>query len=241
MTAASRGETTARRYKTPKGTELMETGRRPISRYYRDEFGRLARYYDFGLRTTYVVVGGEQKFRRAIVEAAEVEPGHNVLDVGCGTGTLVGMLAERVGPEGHVVGIDLSDAMLAVARRKHKAANVEFVKANAEDLPFEDETFDRVTISLAFHEMNWEGRQNALTEMYRVLKPSGLVVVADMRKPDTSFTHLLTWFIDLVETDTLTDFRESGLYREMHQAGLKDLRRQLAGKGFFEIVSGRKN
>lgn len=228
------------RYQMPQGVQLAPTGQRPISGYYRDEFGVMARYYDFGIRTTFKLVGGERVFRCGIVEAAQVEPGQSVLDVSCGTGTLVAMLAECAGPEGRAVGIDLSEEMLSVARRKHAAGNMEFIKANAEDLPFEEGTFDRVTISLAIHEMNREGRRNALAEMHRVLKPEGLAVVADMRPPDTWYTRLGARLMGIVETETLTDLWQSGLFREIGLAGFRDRRRRLAGNGFFEIVVARK-
>lgn len=213
---------------------------RSTSGYYRDEFGRLARFYDFGVRNAFRLAGGERAFRSGIVAAAELKPGQRVLDLSCGTGTLVGMVGERVGLEGRAVGIDFSEEMLAVARQKHAAANVEFIQANAEDLPFEDGTFDRVTISLAIHEMNREGRRNALAEMHRVLQRGGLVVVADMRKPDNALTRLGMKFVGLVETETLTDLWDDSLYREIGAAGFKDRRRQLVGHGFFEIVVARK-
>lgn len=218
----------------------LEQGGRRISGYYRDEFGRLARYYDFGVRTAFRLAGGEHVFRYGIVEAADVQTGQRVLDVSCGTGTLAGYLASCAGPGGQVTGVDLSEEMLMEARRKHKAPNIEFIQANAENLPFEDSSFDRVTISLAIHEMNREGRRNALAEMRRVLKPGGLALVADMRRPDTWYTRMGARFIGLVETETLTDLWESGLYREMGRAGFTGRRRRLAGHGFFEIVVGRK-
>jgi len=213
---------------------------RPTSGYYRDEFGRLARFYDFGVRNAFRLVGGERVFRNGIVDAARLEFGQQVLDVSCGTGTLVAMLAERIGPGGRAVGIDLAEGMLDVARRKHSAANTEFILANAEDLPFESGTFDRVTISLAIHEMNREGRRNALAEMHRVLRSGGLVVMADMRKPDTAWTRIGMKFVGLVETETLTDLWNDGLYREIGDAGFNDRQQQTVGHGFFEIIVARK-
>lgn len=213
---------------------------RQLSGYYRDEFGRLAKFYDFGVRTAFRLAGGERVFRDGIVAAADISPGHQVLDVSCGTGTLAGLLAERAGSAGRVVGVDLASGMLAVARRKHVAANLEFMQANAEELPFAGGSFDRVTVSLAIHEMNRVGRRNALAEMFRVLKPDGLAVVADMRRPDTRLTRLGARFIGLVETQTLTDLWQDGLYNEIGRAGFADRRRILAGRGFFEIVVARK-
>jgi len=215
-------------------------GGRSTSGYYRDEFGRLASLYDFGIRNAFRWAGGEIGFRCGIVEAADVRAGHHVLDVACGTGTLLALLAACAGPDGRAVGIDMSEQMLEMGRKKVKLAQVEFIRANAEDLPFEDASFDRITASLAIHEMNRPGRLNALAETGRVLKPGGLVVLADMRRPDTWTTRLGMKFIRLVETDTLTDMWSDGLYHEVREAGFKDVTRHIAGRGFFEIIVGMK-
>jgi len=210
------------------------------SGYYREEFGRVAKFYDLGLRTAFHLLGGEYAFRCRIVEMADVRAGNNVLDVSCGTGTLVSLLASCAGPDGHVAGIDLSEQMLDVARHKVRVNQVEFVQGNAEDIPFEDSTFDRVTMSLAIHEMNRKGRINALAQMWRVLKPGGLVVVADMRRPDTGLTKLGMRFVRLAETDTLADMWQHKLVCEIDEAGFVDIRRHIAGRGFFEIIVARK-
>jgi len=210
------------------------------SGYYRDEFGRLSRLYDFGIRNAFRWVGGEIAFRCGIVEAADVRAGNHVLDVACGTGTLLALLAACAGPDGRAVGVDMSGEMLEVARQKVRMAQVEFLKANAEALPFEDASFDRVTASLAIHEMNRKGRENALAEMLRVLRPGGLLALADLRRPDTLKTRLGMRFVKLAETDTLDDMWSDGLWREMGEAGFKDLRRHISGRGFFEVIVGRK-
>lgn len=216
-----------------------------LSGYYREEFGRVARFYDFAVGQLFRSVGGEVMFRCGIVAAARVEPGHRVLDVACGTGTLAQLLAESAGPEGSVVGIDLSERMLKVARRKAAAAGLqplrlEYVEANAESLPFDDGSFDRITASLAIHELNRRGRENAMAEMHRVLKKRGLAVIADMRPPDTRLTKIGMRVEKLAETDTLTDMLTDGLFREMGRAGFFDRRRRIVGKGFFEILVGRR-
>jgi ubiquinone/menaquinone biosynthesis C-methylase UbiE len=221
------------------GGQSTPPGGREISGYYRDEFGRLARFYDRGLAAAFRLVGGEGSFRRAIVTAADIHPGQAVLDVNCGTGTLALMMADRVLPGGRVTGTDLAEKMLEVARRKAGGAGPEFVLANAEILPFDDGSFDRVTCSLAVHEMNREGRRNALAEMRRVLVPGGRLVIADLRRPDSWRTRLGMALVRLNETDTLTDMWRRGLDREMEAAGFGIIRRQQAGRGFFEILVAR--
>jgi len=210
------------------------------SGYYRDEFGRLAKYYDFGIHNAFRWVGGEIGFRCGIVEIADIRAGQHVLDVACGTGTLLALLAACAGPDGRAVGLDMSEEMLAKGRRKVQMRQVEFIQGNAEDLPFEAASFDRVTASLAIHEMNRVGRANAMAEMRRVLKPDGLAVLADLRRPDTAFTRLGMRFVRLFETETLTDMWSDGLYSEMGDAGFTDLQRHIAGDGFFEVIAGKR-
>lgn len=212
---------------------------RETSGYYRNEFNRLALVYDLGVRMTFRAIGGEAAFRHAIAGALDVQPGHRVLDVGCGTGTLLKLLSAQAGPGGRLTGVDLSEGMLEVARAKLAGQPAEFILANAEDLSFPDASFDRVTTSLAVHEMTVAGRLNTLKEMRRVLKPDGLAAVAEMRPPDTWYLRLAARFMGLVETATLTDMWESGLFREMGEAGFTERRRRITGHGFFEIVVGR--
>ncbi len=225
--------------------EAMPASEKTTSGYYREEFGRIARFYDFGVRQAFRWAGGEIAFRCGIVAAADVRPGQRLLDVACGTGTLVRLLAESAGDSGGVTGVDMSERMLAVARRKAEAEGlgppqVEFVQANAENLPFSDGSFDRVTASLAIHELNRQGRTNALAELKRVLKPAGLAVITDMRPPDTPLTRLGMRIARLAETDTLTDMWQDGLFRELGEAGFDWRRRQIAARGLMEIIVARK-
>ncbi len=109
-----------------------------------------------------------------MADAAAIEPGHRVLDVGCGTGVLARAAAERVGPTGCVVGLDPSEQMLAVARCK--ASDVTWQLGRAEALPFDDASFD-VAVS-QFAMMFFESRPAAIAEMLRVLRPRGRLAVA---------------------------------------------------------------
>lgn len=217
----------------------MPPGEENTSGYYRDEFGRMARFYDLGLRLVFPLAGGERAFREQIIAAAEIGSGQRVLDVNCGTGTLAMLMAARAG-SGNVAGIDLSPQMIALARAKAGNAEADFSEANAEDLPFADGSFDRATMSLAYHEMNRAGRRNALAEVSRVLVPGGRLVIADLRAPDTLFTRFCMRVLRLFETDTLTDMWQQGVGQELERAGFEVLSRQVAGRGFFEIVTARR-
>lgn len=109
----------------------------------------------------------------------EIRPAHRVLDVGCGTGDLLRVLAPLVTP-GSAVGIDLSETMIAEAKRRSSgsASNVSFQVGNALDLPFESGSFDRVLATQVL--LHIPDPWAALAEMCRVLAPTGLVAFGEI-------------------------------------------------------------
>lgn len=108
-----------------------------------------------------------------LLDAAGVAPGQTVLDVACGTGILARAAADRVGPTGRVVGVDLNDGMLRVARRLRP--DLEWRAGDVADLPFADEAFDAVLCQSAL--MFFPDATQALREMGRVCQPGGVVGV----------------------------------------------------------------
>lgn len=109
-----------------------------------------------------------------VADAAQIGPGHRVLDVACGTGILTREAASRTGPAGFVAGVDPSLAMLEVA--KGLAPAVEWRQGVAESLPFPDESFDAVVSQFGL--MFFTDRLEALRQALRVLTPKGAVAVA---------------------------------------------------------------
>ena len=109
----------------------------------------------------------------------DIRPGHRVLDVGCGTGDLLRLLAPLVAP-GSAVGIDLSETMVAEAQRRTSSSpsNLSFRVGNALDLPFESGSMDRVTATQVL--LHIPDPWAALAEIYRVLTPEGLVAVGEI-------------------------------------------------------------
>ena len=114
-----------------------------------------------------------------------LKKGMRALDVAGGTGDLSIEMSKQVGPTGEVVMSDINAAMLEQGRRrlldKGIAGNVQFVEANAEDLPFEDNSFDCITIAFGLRNVTHQDR--ALSSMYRVLKPGGRLLVLEFSKP----------------------------------------------------------
>ncbi len=115
-----------------------------------------------------------QEWAPRVADAARIQSGHRVLDVACGTGVLARAVADRVGPAGSVVGLDINEGMLAMARRK--APQIEWRQGPAEALPFDSNSFDAVVSQFGL--MFFEDRRAAVEEMVRVLRPGGRLAVA---------------------------------------------------------------
>ncbi|MCW7556289.1 bifunctional demethylmenaquinone methyltransferase/2-methoxy-6-polyprenyl-1,4-benzoquinol methylase UbiE [Endozoicomonas gorgoniicola] len=129
-------------------------------------------------------MGVHRLWKRFAIELSAVRRGHQVLDIAGGTGDLAKQFARRVGDNGRVVLADINESMLRVGRDRlvndGLAGNIEYVQANAECLPFPDNTFDCITI--AFGLRNVTDKPAALASMCRVLKPGGRLLVLEFSK-----------------------------------------------------------
>tara|TARA_R100000935_G_scaffold44696_2_gene67636 strand:- start:63677 stop:64408 length:732 start_codon:yes stop_codon:yes gene_type:complete len=131
-----------------------------------------------------ISLGIDQKWRRKVVKlVAEISP-NSILDIATGTGDLALQFAAKI-PAKNIVGLDLSEGMLSVARKKVAGKSisekVSFVKGDSEQLPFEDNSFDAVTVSFGIR--NFETLEKGLAEILRVLKPQGRFVILETSVP----------------------------------------------------------
>lgn len=140
-------------------------------------------------------LGRDEKWRQMVVKRAAVKPGHQVLDVCCGTAKLSMQLACAVAPQGTVTGLDFSEKMIAIGQENisshpHKDL-ITLLQGNAMSLPFEDQMFDAVTVAWGLR--NVPDLEVALREMIRVLKPGGKLVSLDMSKPTAPVFKQAYW------------------------------------------------
>jgi ubiquinone/menaquinone biosynthesis C-methylase UbiE len=154
----------------------------------------LTRFYDPLIRLL-----REDEFKGRLVDLAQIQSGHRVLDVGCGTGTLA-MLIQKRQPDAEVHGVDGDPKILEIARAKvaQAGASVAFERAMAWELPYPDGTFDRVVSSLVFHHLITNDKRRAAREILRVLRPGGTLLLADFGPPRTipgkAIALALRWF-----------------------------------------------
>lgn len=153
-----------------------------------DEYARFASLYD-------PIVGPFLRpIHRGMLAALSSRQSRKVIDICCGTGLMTGLASDAgLTP----VGVDLSPAMLAVARRKHPHAT--FIDSDAASLFFADDAFDAATISFALHEKPEPIALAILGEAQRVVRPGGLILVADYRLPLPMQARLTGWSIGMVE------------------------------------------
>jgi ubiquinone/menaquinone biosynthesis C-methylase UbiE len=168
---------------------------------------------------TFVFRGQGRALRQRTLRVADLHAGDVVLDVGCGTGTLALEAAGVVGRTGRVCGIDPSTEQIARAHAKaaRRRSLVEFQTGAIEQLPFPDATFDVVLSTLMMHHLPAPTKRHGLSELERVLKPGGRLVIAD-------FTH---------KQD------RTGQSAHFHAGGsrLEDLAALVQGAGFERLVT----
>ena len=146
-------------------------------------FDSVASRYD--IMNDLMSAGLHRLWKRHTIDQAAVRKGHVVLDLAGGTGDLAKEFAQRVGTTGHVVLADINAAMLIQGRRRlvdeGVAGNLSVAQVDAQNLPFEDSTFDRITV--AFGLRNVTDKNAALQSIHRVLKPGGKLLILEFSKP----------------------------------------------------------
>ncbi|MGD8370618.1 MAG: methyltransferase domain-containing protein [Syntrophobacterales bacterium] len=151
--------------------------------------------------------------RYFLVDAAQLENKAvpRILDVCCGTGSVVLAFAERC-PDAVLVGYDFSHGMLRKAQEKNVATGAVFVEGDAAELPFSDNSFDAVTCSHALYELKGQTREDALWEMKRVMGPDGAVLIMEHEVPSNPVVKLL-FHLRLLSmgSDDAREFVEGGL------------------------------
>jgi demethylmenaquinone methyltransferase/2-methoxy-6-polyprenyl-1,4-benzoquinol methylase len=224
-------------------------------------FDRIARVYD--RMNSVMTAGMHHRWRARAADLAQLAPGARALDVACGTGDLALELAGRVGPGGEIVACDFSEQMLELARAKvatrdarggavHAPIRVEW--ANALELPYADDEFAAATVG--FGVRNFSDLERGLSELARVVRPGGKVVVLEMTPPARPplSTFFRVWFDRVVpllgraagDADAFTYLPRSvrrfpgpqELAATLERCGLRRIRYVLTAGGIIAIHVG---
>jgi len=153
-------------------------------------FENFAKSYDSG-----IAAKGSQKFYNLLLREIEAQPGAALLDVGCGTGALLKLIAGTYIIKGY--GIDAEKNMIAAAQRN--CPQMQFSVGVCDKLPFGDQSFDAVIACMAYH--HFDNKEGFAKEAARVLKPGGILYIADPRFP---------WFVRKTMNGILRLFRVVG-------------------------------
>jgi demethylmenaquinone methyltransferase/2-methoxy-6-polyprenyl-1,4-benzoquinol methylase len=222
-------------------------------------FDRIARVYD--RMNSVMTAGMHHRWRARAADLAQLAPGARALDVACGTGDLALELAGRVGPGGEIVACDFSEQMLELARAKAAGpaatagrAPIRVEWANALELPYRDDEFAAATVG--FGARNFSDLERGLSEMVRVVRPGGRVVILEITTPTRPplSTFYRVWFDRIVpalgrvagDADAYTYLPSSvrrfpgprELAATMERCGLRNIRYVLTAGGIIAIHVG---
>lgn len=170
----------------------------------------------YGLLNRIVGMGLDRRWRRAAARVADLSAGGSALDLSCGTGHMTFALADRVGRAGAVVGTDLNDEKLQMAREtaaRDARTNVTFRHADPLALPFDDDAFDAATISLGARTL--PDLRGTVTEMARVVRPGGRVVILELSPAPALRPVIGLWFDRILPRIGAALGASSGLYSEI--------------------------
>ncbi len=184
--------------------------------------------------------GQERKLRQATLDLASIQPGERILEVGCGTGTLSIAARAKAGPQSQVTGIDIAPDMVETARRKAAKAglNVQFQVGRIEAIPFPGGQFDLVLSSLMLHHIHGDAaKQQGLSEVFRVLKPGGRLLIVDVAPPKNS--HIIGLAGLIVGREMLAHSVEEFISM-LHDAGFVDIQTGPTSSRFLAYLSGKR-
>ncbi len=202
-------------------------------------FHWLTRFYDRVIRTTLK----ESRFRGLLIEQARVEPGYRVLDVGCGTGTLALML-KQTHPLAEVFGVDGDPEVLKIAEQKFRDANVtvNLTQGKASEMPFQENSFDRVVSTLVFHHLDADEKLATLKKVKTWLRPGGELHIADWGKAQNLLMRAAFLPVQILDGFKTTSDNVSGrlpeLIREAGFDAVEETRREMTLFGTLSLYRG---
>jgi len=168
----------------------------------------------------------ESKFKGHLIDHANLMPGHRILDLACGTGTLT-LMIKHAQPKAEVVGLDADPDILAIATAKaeQNRVNLNFQQGMSFDLPFPDQHFDHIFSSLFFHHLNRKMKQKTLKELFRTLRSGGEVHIVDFEKPQNLLMRVAFFPVQLFDGFETTSDHVKGIMPDLFwETGFEQIR-----------------
>jgi len=178
---------------------------------------------------------GGNRARQILIDQANLQPDQRILDIGCGTGTLVVQLKQEH-EDLEVVGLDPDPKALERARKKARRArvSVQLDQGFSDELPYESGTFDRVFSSFMFHHLEEQSREGTFREVVRVLKPAGSFHLLDFAGGKSGSHGRLADFIH--SSHRLKDNEQDAIVHMMRRAGFKHAQKTRDGRMLFDLL-----
>lgn len=205
-------------------------------------FEKISGKYD--LMNSVIIFQRHIAWRNKTMQLMNVQTGKKALDLCCGTADWTIALANAVGPKGQVVGLDFSENMLSVGQQKIDKLKVEqasLIQGNAMNLPYENNSFDYVTIGFGLR--NVPDYLQVLKEMYRVLKPGGIAVCLETSQPEQpviklAYSIYFQYMMPLFGKLIAKSYEEYSWLQESAKdfPGMKELAKMFKEAGFSDVI-----
>lgn len=192
----------------------------------------LTKFYDPILQLTMP----ERKFKKSLIDKMRIDRGYRILDFGCGSLTL-SIMAAQMYPEAEYYGVDIDEKILSIANQKMAAAkqHIKIQQYIGNRLPYPDNYFDRVMSSLVFHHLTLRQKYAALDDIYRILKPSGEVHIADFGHPASALQRIGFYTVQLLDGfETTKDSVNNALPKALKESDFSEVEE----KGVFKSLVG---
>lgn len=204
------------------------------SKNVQDMFNNIADKYDF--LNGVLSFALDDNWRKTAIKLSNIKDEHNVLDLACGTGDMMSEIIKQH-PNVNIYGADFSVNMLNISSKK--LPTVPLTAADAHNLPFKENAFDRLTMAFGFR--NVTDKQLGLSELYRVIKPGGKVCILELTKPENSITgffykiyfkHILPFIGGIFSSRKAYKYLPNSVYNFPKQ---KEYKQMIENAGFKKI------